>query len=292
MGFALGGHVEASLLNWLQAHRAELDGLVMDMDGVLILGKVRLPGSLELLDWLRAEHLPFMLLTNDGSRSKAQRSALLARRGLTVPPAQIVTCSDGLLELVAARPELRHHRYFLVGKLGDPCYARAAGLDRVTDLAELDSCAGVIMGEGEHLFDWETTFTALLNYFARHPGAPFIVPNPDEYYAVDGGQLRVGAGGQARFIQQVLAAHATPAEVIYLGKPHGPIYQHVHHELERVAGHAIARHRVLMAGDSLHSDMQGGLNFGYRTALLLTGITTPAKLAAHPVQPELVCAAL
>jgi len=277
-----------ALLPWLQTHRDDFDGIVSDMDGVLIQGKAQLPGAAELLAWLPTVQLPFMLLTNDGSRSKAQRSALLARRGLSVPPGQIVCSSDGLIELVAARPELRRPRYFVVGALGEPCYALAAGLDYTQEMDQLDSCGGVIMGEGENLFDWEITFTAVLNFLVAHPGAPFIVPNPDEYYGVDGGQLRVGAGGQARFVQQVLTAHGDPAELIYLGKPHGPIFQHVHTELERRANRLLARERVLMIGDNLRGDILGGNDFGYRTALMLTGITRPHALAASRVQPHLV----
>lgn len=261
----------------------------MDMDGVLILGHRALPGAQALLEFLRAEALPFMLLTNDGSRSHEERRQKLARGGLEVTVEDIVCSTDGIYELLESRPAYRELRYFVLGYLGDPHYADLAGLTHTSDLAELAQCDGVIMGEGEEHYDWERSFTAIINFLVAHPGAPLIVPNPDEYYPKDGGELRVGAGGQARFIQQVVSAHGEPASMHYLGKPYGPIYAHTHHALEAKAGQSLARDKILMMGDSLHSDMRGGLDFGYRTALLLTGITRPDKLAAQQeIRPELV----
>ncbi len=276
-----------SFIDWFRDHRADFDGVVMDMDGVLILGRSHLPGADRWLDILRQEDIPFCLLTNDGSRSKQERSDLLTSRGLSVPPSQIVTASDGLVELVEANPGYRDLRFYLFGKLGRPCYAEAAGLTVTRDLADLPACDGVICGEGEHAFDWETTFTAVINFFDRHPGGPFIVPNPDEYYPGHG-ELRVGAGGMARFIQSVLTAHGTPATMHYLGKPYGPIFQHVHHQLERQADRPLDPTRVLMMGDNLASDIKGGNDFGYHTMLMLTGITTPDRLAASHIRPEWV----
>ena len=49
--------------------------------------------------------------------------------------------------------------------------------------------------------------------------------------------------------------------------------------------------RVLV-GDSLTGDIAGGRDFGYRTVLVMTGITTPEMLARSEIRPELVFAAV
>ncbi|MBT7298243.1 MAG: HAD hydrolase-like protein, partial [Victivallales bacterium] len=40
------------------------------------------------------------------------------------------------------------------------------------------------------------------------------------------------------------------------------------------------------------SDIRGGRDYGTRTGLMLTGVTTPAMLATAATQPELVFTAL
>jgi len=51
------------------------------------------------------------------------------------------------------------------------------------------------------------------------------------------------------------------------------------------------RIRLLIA-DSLTGDIRGGRDYGTRTGLMLTGITSAAMLAASDHQPELVFAFL
>lgn len=275
--------VQPSLSLWLAAHAAAIEALVLDVDGVLIRGREALPGAADFLAGLRGRQVPFMLLTNDGSRSHQQRSEHLARRQLQIAPDEIVTCSDGLCELVAERL-LDGQLFFIMGELGNPCYAEAAGLLATRRLEDLPACAGVIVGETH--YDWESTINAVLNYFVAHPGGLLIVPNPDAYYPTDGGLIHIGAGGVARFLQQVLEIQGTAVSPIYLGKPFQPIFAHAHALLERRAGHPIPRERVLMLGDSLTSDIQGAGAFGYRTGLMLTGQTHLEMLPRAPRQPD------
>jgi 4-nitrophenyl phosphatase len=43
-----------------------------------------------------------------------------------------------------------------------------------------------------------------------------------------------------------------------------------------------------MAGDLLRSDILGARDFGYRSALLLTGVTTLDMLERSEIRPDLV----
>ena len=274
-----------SFHDWFLAHRGELDAVVFDVDGVLAAGGQKLPGSLEFLRELRALGVPFALLTNDGNHSVEEKAAFLNRHGFELTTAEIVSCSDGLAEVAEARG-LLGKLFFIVGDLGKPCFAEKAGLRGTRELERLPECAGVIVGE-EH-YDWEKVVNGVINYFIRHPGAPLLVPNPDEYYPTKGGDIHVAAGGIARFIQRVLGVYGVTVEPVYMGKPYGPIFEHNHHLLERRAGRTVARKRVVMLGDSIASDIRGANDFGYRSALLLTGVTREMHLPSAAAPPELV----
>ena len=75
--------------------------------------------------------------------------------------------------------------------------------------------------------------------------------------------------------------------LIYLGKPYPSIFMHNHLHLEKRLGKSIDRRSVLMIGDHLEADIQGANDFGYRSALLLSGITNTGHVERSRVKPEL-----
>jgi HAD superfamily hydrolase (TIGR01450 family) len=273
-----------SFSRWFDAHHTKFDALVLDIDGILLLNRRPVPGSIEFLAWLRRQSYPFALLTNDGNHSIAEKRRFLRESGVHVREQEITSCSDGLVEL-AARLRLAGKRFFVIGDLGKPNYALRAGLRITRSLCALEDCDGVIVGESN--YDWEKVINGVVNYFIRRTQSHFIVPNPDECYPSRGG-LRIAAGGTARFIQRVLATQHVHVEPIYLGKPHRLIFEHNHALMERRLGRHLAKRRVLMLGDSLSADVRGALDFGYRSALFLTGLTTETTLRRSAIKPDLV----
>lgn len=274
--------IHASFTSWFEKHHEGLDALVFDVDGVLVGGGVLVPGSLSFIQELRKRNFPFGLLTNDGNHSVNEKAAGLARHGFDIAAEEITNCMGGLSEYVEARG-LGRRLFYVVGDTGTPCGVEQAGLRTTRDLARLPECDGVVVGE-DH-YDWETVINGVLNHLLRNPGQPFVVPNPDEYYPAHGGRIHIAAGGVARFIQRVAAVNGVTLEPTYLGKPFFPIYEHHHRGLERRLGRPIARNRVLMLGDSLESDIRGANGFGYRSGLLLTGITGERHFETATVHP-------
>jgi NagD protein len=269
---------------WFLDHRDEVGAVVFDVDGVLIRGDA-LAGAVKTVELLRAEQVLLGVLSNDGSHSPDERCRSLAKRGLVFHPEEIVSSSHGLEEVVAARG-LAGRTFFVAGKLGRPCYGQAAGLCITRDPDQLPACAGVILGEEE--YDWETTLNRIVNFFRDIPDRLLIVPNPDIFFRTRSGAVRMAPGAVTILLRRVLAACGVSLEPIFLGKPHQPIFEHTHHVLERRAGRRLPRERVVIVGDSLASDIEGGNAFGYRTALVLTGVTDTAALARSNVQPDLV----
>jgi HAD superfamily hydrolase (TIGR01450 family) len=280
---------KASLNRWLEAQAANFDAVMLDIDGVLLNDKRRMPGSRRLFDLLGRHAKPFMLLTNDGNHSTAEKADRLNAAGLAVTPGQIVSCGHAIKAAVQAR-NLTGRLFFVMGDTGTPCYAQAAGLRITREIADLQKCMGVLIGE-EH-YDWESVINAVINYFIDHPDAPLIIPNPDEFYPGPRLKIHVAAGGIGRFIQRVLKVYGTDIDPLYLGKPYAEIFRWAQNTLEARLGLRLAARRILMIGDNISADIGGAGAMGYATALLLTGVTRWETVSNSDIIPDMVFQAL
>ena len=278
-----------SLDEWLEDHLDELEALIFDIDGVLIVEQSPMPGSVALLNKLRRKQIPISLLTNDSNVSVEDKSLSLKNCGLEIAPEEIVSCGDGLVELVQ-KHSFQGKIFFVMGDFGSPCFGEKAGLVITRDVKDLPSCTGVIVGEDN--YDWESVINSVVNYFMVKPESVLIVPNPDEYYPKTAGRIQIGAGGVARFMQKVLDAYGIFLEPVYLGKPYPSIFMHNHLQLEKRLGKTVDRRSVLMIGDHLEADIRGANDFGYRSALLLSGLTNINHIEKSRVKPELLFRAL
>jgi len=271
--------------HWYDDHGDSVEAIAFDIDGVLLRGREPIPGAPALLGELREKGIPFSLLTNDGCHSPEQKSYFLRECGMEVTADDLISCGHGLEEM-KDRFGWTDELFYVLGSLGEPCYAERIGLRTCRDPETIDDCAAVFVGEKR--YDWHDHITAAYNFFLRHPDRPLIIPNPDETYPQGGGIMGVASGATGRLIQRLCKAAGTDIELIYLGKPYTPIFDHFHHYLEKRLGRDVAKKRVLLIGDSLTSDIPGGNRFGYQTALSLTGMTNEEMLAAGDVEPDFV----
>lgn len=274
---------------WFKHHGHTIDAVAFDIDGVLLNGREPIPGAPELLRDLRTRSIPFALLTNDGCHSPEEKSGFMRDCGMNVAAEELISCGHGLEE-IKEKFGWKNELFYVLGTLGTPCYAARIGLNTTTNVKDIDPCAAVIVGE--KWYDWHNHITAAYNFFLRHPDRPLVVPNPDETYPHGGGKMGVASGATARMIERLCAAAGTKISLVYLGKPHAPIFEHFHHFLEKKLKRSVDRGRVLMVGDSLTSDIPGGQSFGYQTALTLTGMTNEEMLQSSEVKPDVVIASL
>lgn len=279
-----------TFLEYWHQHHADYQAILFDLDGTLVSGSKALPGAAELLHWLQTNQFPYACLTNDSSRSVSEKQRLLELAGLPVTVPEVVSCGCALTDLVAQN-NWQGQLFFQLGRLGKPSYAEIAGLRVTTDPECIDTCTGILHGEGH--YDWYTDIQATINALRRCPARPYIVANPDSYWPSGrGGALGIGSGGQARFIQGILREMGHELDLTYLGKPYRPIFDYTVHLLQqRFPGHPLFEpRRILMLGDSLRSDIQGGNAYGMTSGLLLTGITSllQAEQAELPCQPTFI----
>ena len=85
-----------SLNNWLETTIDTLQGVLLDIDGVLMSGTHRLTGSRRLLSTLSQSGVPHALLTNDGNHSPEEKANRLRNAGLEIKSEKIISCGHAI----------------------------------------------------------------------------------------------------------------------------------------------------------------------------------------------------
>ncbi len=252
---------------------AAIRTLLLDMDGVLYRGEHVLPGVDDLLQFCRQRAVAVGCITNNATRTPAQYGTKLARMGIAIPAEHVLTSA------LATATYLRDHypagtSVYIVGMEGLHDALLHDGYFR----AATDDEQPTLVVQGLHTgFTYAHLRRATL---AIRAGAHFIATNPDRTFPSEDG-LTPGAGAVTAAIE---AATDTTATVI--GKPRPTMFT----TATRMLGGDPAT--TLIIGDRLDTDIVGGQHAGLHTALVLTGVTTRATLAASPVQPDAVFADL
>ncbi len=109
-------------------------GFIFDMDGTLVLGdRVNhglrpLPGAVEMLAWVRARGLPYVVFTNGTNRAPWHFAGVLREAGLDVPDADMMTPASSAVVMFTRR---RYKRVMVLGGDGLKQPLTQAGIEVV-----------------------------------------------------------------------------------------------------------------------------------------------------------------
>jgi HAD superfamily hydrolase (TIGR01450 family) len=264
------------------------DAVLFDAYGVLVNAEGALPGAAEAVTYLVQRGQPFLVVTNDASRSPQRASARFARLGIPVRPEHVL--SSGMLIGPALEAHgMRGKRVVVLGTGDSAGYARAMGAQVVDPDPTAPADAVVIADEGgfDTLGTLDATLSMILAGHAAGRPPVLLLANPDLVYPSGAGTFGLTAGSLAGMVERALSlllgAQAPRFEV--LGKP---ARLHFETALEQVG----TRHAVML-GDTLHTDVAGAHGVGIASALVLTGVTSRAQaLAAGDEAPTYLVSSL
>ncbi len=234
-------------------------GVVLDMDGVLWHGDKTLPGFSELFRALEGLELPFILATNNATKTVAQYAEKFARFGVQVRPEQVLTSPGAAVE------HLTEHfaegtSVYVVGEAALHETVLAAGFSVIgPDEVRAGQTASVVVG-GLTTTSLSYDLLAMASLLVRQ-GAAFVATNYDLTYPAEMGQLP-GAGAVLSVITRATGVHPT-----VVGKPHAGMFR------AAAARLSVRPEEILMVGDRLETDIFGAKEAGFRAALLLTGVS-------------------
>lgn len=259
---------------------ANINTLIIDMDGVLWHGDQPIPGLVEFFGILRERKIRFILATNNASQTAEQYVNKLGRMGVTVDSAEILTSAMATALYLAQRTQPASTRVFVIGEKG----ARQPLLDlgfTLTGLYEVNAPGDtgpkkgadfVVCGMDREL-TWDKLATAALNLNA---GAQFIGTNPDTSLPTELGFTH----GNGAIIAALQAATGIAPTII--GKPEPLMYQ------QALALLGVEPTGTMAIGDRLETDILGAVRAGIPSLMVLTGVSSEADLKTSTYQPDWV----
>jgi HAD superfamily hydrolase (TIGR01458 family) len=240
-----------------------IEGLLIDLDGVLYVEEEPVPGAVDAVSKLRAQGLGLRFVTNTTSRSMRQTLERLERLGFEVEPGELVTPAA----LARARClEAGHDRVALV--MNEQVKEDFEGLTEASD--DVDA---VIMGDLGEAFGFE-----ILNHAFRQvmDGAELIALQKNRFWMTPDG-LALDAGPFVAAIE-----YATGEEALVVGKPAQAFFELVLDDL------GVAPSAAGMVGDDVETDVGGAIGAGLAGILVRTGKYREDFVAQSGVEPTAV----
>lgn len=245
--------------------RMERHGFLIDMDGVIYRGRQLIPGADRFIQSLLDRGVPFAFLTNNSQRTRRDVVRKLAGMGIVVQEQHIFTCAMATARFLAAQKP--QGTAYVIGEGGLLQALHANGYAIVDDDPDY-----VVVGEGR-TFTMEMLETAVRMILR---GSKLIATNLDPNCPTAQG-LRPGCGAIVAMLEA-----ATGLKAFSVGKPSPVMMRTARKEL------GLATAETIVIGDTMETDILGGVSMGYRTVLVLSGSTSAADLARYAYRPDLI----
>jgi 4-nitrophenyl phosphatase len=251
----------------------DVRALIVDMDGTLFRGPVPLPGLRRFFAFLQSRGKPFVVVSNNATKTAAAYHKRLADQGVQIGVDQILTAATATASYLES--ELGEGaRLYVVGEPALTGVLRQAGFVLLGDAGQ-PADAVVVGGDSTLTYD-KLKYAALL----LQRGARFVGTNPDLLCPTDEG-LVPEAGATLAALQA-----ATGILPTVVGKPARPLFDLA---LQRLGSR---RTETAILGDRLETDIRGGQEAGLKTVLVTTGIDDERTIRQKGIEPDLVVSGL
>ena len=245
----------------------EFDGLLVDLDGVVWIGREMVPGAAEALAALLGDGKEIVFLTNNSVKQPSAYAARLREVGVNIPDDRVLTGGAATARLVAEQVGAGGTA-FVIGAPGFKETVAAAGLKLLDGEAARSADAVVVSGHRE--FDYAELLTATR---ALQAGAALFGTSRDPTLPMPGGAWP-GTGATLAAVETASGKRAETA-----GKPEPYLFDQERALIPRA-------NRVAIVGDRIASDIEGGRRAGLKTVLVLTGAGTRAEAEAAIPPPD------
>lgn len=240
-------------------------GLLIDMDGVIYRGNQMIPGADRFVRALKEEQIPFLFLTNNSQRTRRDVATKLQRMGIDVTERHVFTCAMATARFLAKQKP--RGTAYVIGEGGLLNALHSNGYSIVDQSPDY-----VVVGEGR------TVTLEMLELAVRFifDGAKLIATNLDPNCPTRDG-IRPGCGATVAYLET-----ATGTRAFSVGKPSPVMMRAARKELR------LATSQTVMIGDTMETDILGGVELGYRTVLVLSGGTRRDDVEQYTFRPDLI----
>ena len=249
----------------------KVKALFLDMDGVLWTDNREIGNLHQVFEDIAKTGLRVLFGSNNATRTPDEYCQKLASFGVDVSPDQFFTSGIGTVwQLRKDFPE--GARVYVFGSDSLKKLLEDSGFSVAEENAD------AVLVSLDRAISYEKISRAMIE-ICEH-GASFYATNTDSTFVTENG-WRPGGGVMVNCVQT-----CTGKKPFVIGKPNTVMIEMA------CRANGLQPDEILAVGDRYETDIQGGINFGARTALVLTGYETPESVKTLDPQPDLVCADL
>jgi NagD protein len=238
-------------------------GFLIDMDGVIYGGETMIPGADIFITRLLDEKIPFTFMTNNSQRTPLEVIRKLKKLGIDVTDDHVYTSAMATGKFIAGQAP--SGCVYVLGEGGLIGSLHENGLTLVDTDPDF-----VVLGEGRN-FTLEMVQKAVDMILG---GAKFITTNRDPSPKKKGWN-NLGIAATTAMIEE-----ATGTKAFVIGKP-SPV-------MMRAARKFIGLETAdtIVIGDTMETDIRGGVQMGYKTILVLSGISRREDSVLYAFKPD------
>lgn len=241
----------------------KISGFLVDIDGVLLTGNQRIPGSLRALKYLKDNKIPFLLVTNTTRKSRVTIWHHLKRAGFSVEQSQIFTAplaavnwlkQKGITRvyLLVTGSVMKEFKDFKI-TTANPEYLIIGDLGKDLSFDKLNLAFRLVMR-----------------------GAKMIALQKNRYWQTSDG-LTIDAGAIVAALE-----YATGKRALVMGKPRKQFFWEAARMLNLEPG------ELAMVGDDLEADVRGARKAGLFGIAVKTGKFREHILEQTKIKPDAI----
>ena len=240
-------------------------GFLIDMDGVIYSGETMIKGADVFIETLQKENIPFLFMTNNSQRTPLDTVNKVAKMGINIKEENVYTSAMATAWFLSfMKPK---GTAYVLGEGGLITSLLQQGYTMANSNPDF-----VVVGEGRN-FTLEMVNHAVDMILS---GAKLIATNLDPSPKRKG-WANLGIKAIVKMIEE-----ATGKKAFSVGKPSPVMMRAARKYLGLEASETI------IIGDTMDTDILGGVQLGYTTILTLSGVSHENMLDDYAFKPDLV----
>ncbi len=247
----------------------EPEAFLIDLDGVVYVGGIPVPGAADTISYLIDNGYPFRFVSNTTRRSRETISRQLETMGITLPVSHIFTPALAAVSYITGKGEATAHL------LTTPEVSAEIIHEGIRQMEE--GARFVVVGDAGDLFTYGSlneAFRQLLD------GAELIALEKDHYWMGTGGMM-LSAGPFVAALE-----YASGKDAVVMGKPSRDFFMLALASMNARPDHAV------MIGDDVVTDIGGAVAHGLSGILVKTGKFRQDSLEKAPIPPARVLSSI
>lgn len=245
--------------NSLLTHHDAYDYLLLDGFGVLNIGQSFIPHMPDMVSQLQALGKKTFVLTNSGSFPGAMHAEKYRNWHYAFPKTHIISSRDVVEASIAQHEVTQNNGLWGVISLPDVDLSSIPAQTTLLTQDTVDQVDGILFLSG---LAWNNERQRMLKESLAKKLRPIMVGNPDI-----SAPLEDGFSTEPGFYLIDLRKTFESLKVTYCGKPFKNAYDVSLERITKVIGEKVDPTKILMVGDTLHTDILGGNMAGMQTAI-------------------------